>query len=97
MPHRYQDWKALAVGALSDQAKAQVLDIPITSATVQIELMGKHPRRGDLDNIAGSILDVLVQAGILRDDSISVVSSLTIALEYSSQPPMVQIQLGNFG
>jgi Holliday junction resolvase RusA-like endonuclease len=97
MPHRYRDWKALAVGALSDQTKAHVLDTPITSATVQIELMGKHPRRGDLDNIAGSILDVLVQAGILRDDSISVVSSLSIALQYSTQSPIVQIQLGNLG
>lgn len=93
MPHRYQPWKALAVEALFDQARAQMLDIPITSAAIQITLLGKHPRRGDLDNISGSVLDALVQSGILQNDNLCVVSSLAITLQYSPQAPTVQIRI----
>jgi Holliday junction resolvase RusA-like endonuclease len=56
-------------------------------------LLGKHPRRGDLDNIAGSVLDSLVQAGILKDDSLRVVSSLAIALQWSKEAPTVSIKI----
>lgn len=92
-PHRYQNWKAIAIGLLFDQAKAQLLDIPIQKASVQIDLIGKHPRRGDLDNVAGSILDALVQAGILRNDNMTCLSSLLISLEHGGQEPEVKIRV----
>jgi Endodeoxyribonuclease RusA len=56
---------------------------PIDKAEVSIAIGGKQ--RGDLDNIAGAILDALVQSGILIDDRISVVSKLSI--EHSSKLP----------
>lgn len=50
---------------------------PITRAEVAIFIGGKQI--GDLDNIAGAILDALVQSGVLLDDRISVVHKLSIS------------------
>jgi Holliday junction resolvase RusA-like endonuclease len=55
--------------------------------SISIELKGKHSRRGDSDNVAGSVLDALVQAGVLAGDNLKVVSKLAIALEYSKDSP----------
>jgi Holliday junction resolvase RusA-like endonuclease len=52
---------------------------------VAILLQGKHSRRGDADNIAGAILDALVQAGVLKDDSLIHVKGLAVALEWSKK------------
>lgn len=93
LPARYRDWKREAIASLTLQAFEIGLELPLNSATVTISLVGKHPRRGDPDNIAGSILDALVQSGILKDDSLSVVTSLAIALFHSKDNPTVQITL----
>jgi Holliday junction resolvase RusA-like endonuclease len=93
MPPRYREWKRDAITALTLQAIEMHLGQPLTHAAVSITLVGKHPRRGDLDNIAGSVLDALVQSGVLKDDSLSVVSSLAIALQWSKETPAVQIEI----
>lgn len=77
MPANYRDWKDDAIFQLRQQCN-QVA--PIEKCQLEIEIGGKQ--RGDLDNIAGSIMDAMVQAGILTDDRISLVSKLTI--EYFS-------------
>jgi Holliday junction resolvase RusA-like endonuclease len=74
LPQRYRDWKENAIIELLSQTRPIE---PISKAEVSIELFGSH--RGDLDNLAGSLLDSLVQAGILLDDRIGVVSKLSIA------------------
>lgn len=48
----------------------------MNNVAIAIELYGAA--RGDLDNIAGAILDALVQAGIILDDRVSVVKALSI-------------------
>lgn len=93
MPHRYQQWKREAITALILQAQEMGLAQPLSAAAVNITLLGKHPRRGDLDNISGSILDALVQSGVLKDDSVAVVWSLAIALYWSKESPSVEITL----
>lgn len=89
MPQRYRCWKTLAASRL----KSQYQGGPIAGAAVSITLTGKHPRRGDADNIGGSILDALVQAGILRNDNLMCVPALSVRLDYGSQTPIVQIEI----
>lgn len=74
LPSKYRDWKDNAIAELLSQSRPPN---PIDKAEVSIDLFGSH--RGDLDNLAGAILDSLVQAGILLDDRIGVVSKLSIA------------------
>jgi Holliday junction resolvase RusA-like endonuclease len=93
MPHRYRDWKTATIFTFRAQVVALGLAEPLSGVGIEIMLLGKHGRRGDLDNIAGSILDALVQSGVLKDDSLSVVSSLAIALQWSQQPPTVEIRI----
>ena len=49
-------------------------------------------QRGDLDNIAGAILDALVQSGVLLDDRLSVVHKLSIS-HHRERSPGATIEL----
>jgi Holliday junction resolvase RusA-like endonuclease len=80
LPSKYRNWKDNAIAELLTQSRPSN---PISKAEISIAIGGKQ--RGDLDNIAGAILDALVQSGILIDDRISVVSKLSI--EHSSKLP----------
>jgi Holliday junction resolvase RusA-like endonuclease len=55
--------------------------------------LGKHSRRGDLDNILGSILDALVQSGILPNDNAKVIVSKSIQLFHSKDDPVAYIKI----
>jgi Holliday junction resolvase RusA-like endonuclease len=90
MPHNYQRWKAQAIAAIRQQYQGD----PIArTKTITITLTGKHSRRGDADNISGSILDSLVQAGVLVNDNLVAVPSLSINLLYSKADPITEILL----
>jgi Holliday junction resolvase RusA-like endonuclease len=86
LPTKYRDWKDDAIAELLSQSRPPE---PLAKAEVSIAIGGKQ--RGDLDNIAGAILDSLVQAGILLDDRISVVSKLTE--HFPNLPPGANIEL----
>lgn len=75
LPQNYRGWKRDAVIEVLCQISKR-LDLPLTTAKVEVLLSGKH--RGDLDNLAGSILDVLVEAGVLVDDRVNCVQSLLV-------------------
>lgn len=59
--------------------QSQQMAIPVKRANVEIVLAGTA--RGDIDNIAGAILDALVSAKVLLDDRLSCVPSLVIRHE----------------
>ena len=80
-PHRYNEWKRGAIADISSQYRGT----PLERAEVTISLTGKHNRQGDADNVAGSILDALVQAKVLVDDNMKRVPSLTIALDWKKK------------
>jgi len=71
-PIKYKEWKDNAVKQLSQQYQGQ----PLTDCSIRIVFYGKH--RGDLDNLAGSVLDALTQSKIIRDDSLKHVKHLEI-------------------
>ena len=85
---RYTKWLAEAVGQLQEQWQQQP---PITrTQKVTIQLWGH--RRGDCDNLAGAVLDSLVKAEILADDSVSVIDHLVIGFE-PSKKPRIEIEI----
>ena len=90
MPHNYQRWKAQAIATIRQQYQG---DRITRTKTIAITLVGKHSRRGDADNIAGSILDALVQSGALVNDNLMAVPSLSINLLYSKADPITEILL----
>jgi Holliday junction resolvase RusA-like endonuclease len=87
LPAKYRDWKESAILELLTQSPP--LD-PIARCEVAIVIGGKQT--GDLDNIAGAVLDALVQAGVILDDRLSVVHKLSIC-HYRHQPPGATIDL----
>ena len=87
LPANYRDWKNNAILELLRQPRPPE---PMSKAEVSISIGGGQ--RGDLDNIAGAILDALVQSGILLDDRLSVVSKLTVE-HFPKLPPGATIEL----
>ena len=71
LPTNYRQWKAKAV----EELKAQWGALPLSKAHITIEI---PQQRGDLDNIAGAVLDALTEAGIIADDRMSCVEELHI-------------------
>lgn len=88
LPERYRDWKKEAELDLRSQVARDF--IQFTTASVAIKIIGSV--RGDLDNLAGSVLDALVQADILEDDRISCVPALSVIHE-PGKAKMVLIEL----
>lgn len=81
LPAAYRGWKNAAYLEVLSQISDFPTTLPLHRASVQIQLVGKH--RGDLDNVAGSVLDTLVSSGVLLDDRLSCVSRLVIEHEPS--------------
>lgn len=83
MPPKYRHWKVGAIAELKRQwGERSPLGHPVS---ISIWLRGKHSRRGDLDNLAGSILGAMQDAGILRNDNCKAVPSLTIRLAWDAK------------
>jgi Holliday junction resolvase RusA-like endonuclease len=72
LPSGYRAWKDAAI----DRLRAQYSGATLTRTSVVIDIIGSA--RGDLDNLAGAVLDALVQSGILADDRLSCVPELTV-------------------
>lgn len=94
MPQAYRDWMQKTVWELTslwrEKYEGIKLKFPLTLA---IHLEGKHGKRGDLDNIAGSIMDALVKAEILSNDNVNTINHLTISFNQSNKPPTYVILL----
>lgn len=69
----YRSWRDIAETELAIQFNGRPT---INKAIVEIQFLGNH--RGDLDNLAGAILDALVAAKILKDDRLSYVCKLIV-------------------
>jgi Holliday junction resolvase RusA-like endonuclease len=89
---RYNVWKLGAIGHLRSQwGDRPPIDYPVEVAIV---LTGRHQRGGDSDNIAGSLLDAMTQAGVLRSDNLIHVPKLSIEIQHHrKKAPIATIQL----
>lgn len=89
LPLKYRLWKECAIAELWLQCKTKV-----TATEVHVILVGKHNRKNDADNQIGSILDALVQAQILIDDSLIHINKISLELRYcKNTEPYVLIEL----
>lgn len=78
LPNSYIKWRNEFEPAIYNLTPTNAWEqLPLTTATVEIKLLGKI--RGDLDNLSGGILDALVTLGILFDDRVGCLTSLTIS------------------
>lgn len=75
LPKRYRQWRHASETEIALQAHG-ISGLPIAKASIEVYLMGLH--RGDADNLCGSVLDVLVAAGVLLDDRLSCVPRLVV-------------------
>lgn len=72
LPNAYRDWKNAAALLLRSQYNQKTIE----KASITIKIYGD--KRGDLDNLAGAVLDALVQAEVLKDDRINCVPELIV-------------------
>lgn len=80
---------------LSEQNAVKALKTPFDGkCEVHIKLYQPDKRRRDLDNQATSLLDGLVDAGILLDDHCKIVTKLTVELAgYDKANPRAEIEV----
>ena len=80
LPRNYRGWKNTAYLEIISQLEENgISELLITKAEVEMQFIGSH--RGDLDNLAGSLLDILCETKIIRDDRVSCISRLLIEHE----------------
>lgn len=76
LPSGYRGWRSAAYLEVLSQLTNQTKTLPIQKAAVEIQLVGQ--RQGDLDNVLGSCLDLLVQSQVIIDDRISCIPEMSI-------------------
>ncbi len=90
LPTNYRVWKNEAIDLLSAQHEGEAIAVPVS---ISVILTGKHSQRGDADNVIGSILDAIVQAGIIKDDNMKRVVAIDLKLIHSKESPRALIRL----
>jgi Holliday junction resolvase RusA-like endonuclease len=86
MPPKYAEWKQNAV---IDLRNARF----IASGKVSLEITFINAIRGnaDCDNAAGSIMDALVESGVLAGDSVATIGKLVVE-NYQEKKPKIKPQ-----
>ncbi len=80
LPKNYRGWKNTAYLEIISQLQENgIKELSIQKAAVEMQFVGSH--RGDLDNLAGSLMDILCETKIIKDDRVSCVSRLLVEHE----------------
>lgn len=72
-PKNYQLFQECATASFKEQWNEPPLE-----STRNVLIIIRGAARGDVDNLAGAVLDALVKAGVIKDDRVSVVPSLYV-------------------
>ena len=89
---RYRDWHEVALAQLRLQLPE---DMQTIESPCQIVLFFTHGdlRRRDSDNGCSSIMDLLVDAGVLKDDNWQIVRQINVTNSYEKNKPSVLITI----
>ena len=89
---RYREWHEAALPQVLAQLKGTR---PLLDEPCEVALSFYHGdfRRRDCDNGASSILDLLVDAGVLSDDNWKIVQTLKVANFYDKGNPRVKVEI----
>ena len=80
LPKNYRLWKNTAyLEIISQLEKNGINELLIRKTEVEMQLIGTH--RGDLDNLAGAVLDILCETKVVVDDRVSCISRLVVEHE----------------
>jgi Holliday junction resolvase RusA-like endonuclease len=80
LPKNYRYWKNTAYLEIISQIQERTtFELPIKKVAVEMQFVGSH--RGDLDNLAGSLMDILCETKIIKDDRVSCLSRLLVEHE----------------
>jgi Holliday junction resolvase RusA-like endonuclease len=93
MPLEYTKWKNAAIASLAEQKLHYLIDMPIDYFKIIILITGDQNRNGDLDNIAGAILDALVQSRVIENDNLNHVDTQLLQFVSSSKPVKTYITI----
>lgn len=78
---RYNEWHKSALTQLISQKNAVFSSFPLNYVDyIKIEIYPSNKRLFDLDNRLGSVMDILVDSGILSDDTYLVVPKIIISI-----------------
>ena len=86
MPPKYTEWKQEAVINLKD-----VKHIVSGKVSLQITFINALRGNADCDNAAGSIMDALVESGVLLGDSVATIPEI-VARSYTEKKPKINPQ-----
>jgi Holliday junction resolvase RusA-like endonuclease len=90
MPKNYVDNQKELIELFSQQAPEK----PLEKIKLDVMIYGKYPRRGDCDNITGSIMDALVKAKVIKNDNLNVIPHQSFDLFYDETlPPKIKVSL----
>lgn len=89
---RYRDWRGSALPQVFRQigGPRPAINEP---CEVAMEFVHGDRRRRDCDNGASSVLDLLVDAGVLADDNWEIVRSLKVSNAYEKGNPRVAVRI----
>lgn len=88
---RFREWHKMAtVELLPQRPKEPAINYPVL---IKMEFTHGDKRRRDSDNGTSSILDLLVDVGILADDNYSIVRDLEITNFYDKNKSQVKITI----
>lgn len=91
LPKAYREWKDGAIHQLYMQRRK--FDEATKPSEIHIIFVGKHSRQRDIDNMSGSIFDVLVQVNFLKNDNMVNITKMSAELQYSTDSPYTLIEL----
>jgi Holliday junction resolvase RusA-like endonuclease len=90
MPKNYVDSQNELIELFLQQAPEK----PLGKIKLDVMIYGKYPRRGDCDNITGSIMDALVKAKVIKNDNLNVIPCQTFCLFYNAElSPYIKINI----
>lgn len=90
---RYTSWHDMAVIEIRRQWSCWRIDIP---CKLSLEFVHGDLRRRDSDNGLSSVLDTLVDAGVLEDDSWAIVREIRVSNRYEKNNPHCIVRIKEY-